>query len=46
MVLIDTWWNVNVDASGSPSFTSRVLIDTWWNVNSNSAPQEPEEEKF
>ena len=27
-------------------FTDSVLIDTWWNVNSNSAPQEPEEEKF
>ena len=32
-VLIDTWWNVNVDVSGIVMIVSFVLIDTWWNVN-------------
>ena len=33
LVLIDTWWNVNllnVTLTGLPEW---VLIDTWWNVN-------------
>ena len=33
VVLIDTWWNVNVYLY-DPFLTSyTVLIDTWWNVN-------------
>ena len=33
LVLIDTWWNVNVIAPTGISSTDKVLIDTWWNVN-------------
>ena len=32
-VLIDTWWNVNVDYDGLVLRVEQVLIDTWWNVN-------------
>ena len=33
MVLIDTWWNVNVAHCPDRHMISIVLIDTWWNVN-------------
>ena len=33
MVLIDTWWNVNVIEDINVFKISNVLIDTWWNVN-------------
>ena len=33
VVLIDTWWNVNVDYDGMVLRVEQVLIDTWWNVN-------------
>ena len=33
MVLIDTWWNVNIARSSYINATTLVLIDTWWNVN-------------
>ena len=33
IVLIDTWWNVNVVGAGIAIFRKFVLIDTWWNVN-------------
>ena len=33
VVLIDTWWNVNVSFIFSSSKSPTVLIDTWWNVN-------------
>ena len=33
LVLIDTWWNVNVDYDGLVLRVEQVLIDTWWNVN-------------
>ena len=33
LVLIDTWWNVNVDSVLCNCLCSVVLIDTWWNVN-------------
>ena len=33
LVLIDTWWNVNVGAVGLCYISGVVLIDTWWNVN-------------
>ena len=32
-VLIDTWWNVNLDAEYKIFIVDEVLIDTWWNVN-------------
>ena len=32
-VLIDTWWNVNVNYANETLYTDTVLIDTWWNVN-------------
>ena len=32
-VLIDTWWNVNLDISIFEEKCNTVLIDTWWNVN-------------
>ena len=32
-VLIDTWWNVNINFSGKMAQMTSVLIDTWWNVN-------------
>ena len=32
-VLIDTWWNVNINIETPPEWLSEVLIDTWWNVN-------------
>ena len=32
-VLIDTWWNVNVDIIRNGKKGDKVLIDTWWNVN-------------
>ena len=34
-VLIDTWWNVNLQKPCSPLLVKCVLIDTWWNVNIN-----------
>ena len=33
IVLIDTWWNVNVRDEIVFDFQNQVLIDTWWNVN-------------
>ena len=33
IVLIDTWWNVNLFVLRLPAFALQVLIDTWWNVN-------------
>ena len=33
MVLIDTWWNVNLVEKIGKVVTDIVLIDTWWNVN-------------
>ena len=33
LVLIDTWWNVNINFSGKMAQMTTVLIDTWWNVN-------------
>ena len=35
LVLIDTWWNVNILTPQSFGEEQLVLIDTWWNVNSN-----------
>ena len=35
-VLIDTWWNVNINFSGKMAQMTTVLIDTWWNVNENT----------
>ena len=32
-VLIDTWWNVNINNYDSHKMSKMVLIDTWWNVN-------------
>ena len=32
-VLIDTWWNVNINNYDSHRKSTMVLIDTWWNVN-------------
>ena len=32
-VLIDTWWNVNINVEEPPEWLVSVLIDTWWNVN-------------
>ena len=33
LVLIDTWWNVNVLRVSYFDLQEFVLIDTWWNVN-------------
>ena len=33
IVLIDTWWNVNLYLPTLPQPLTAVLIDTWWNVN-------------
>ena len=33
LVLIDTWWNVNVHRVQPLQRSGAVLIDTWWNVN-------------
>ncbi|EDO58930.1 hypothetical protein CLOL250_00472 [Clostridium sp. L2-50] len=33
LVLIDTWWNVNLMELTGYLMNIRVLIDTWWNVN-------------
>ena len=33
MVLIDTWWNVNVIPKTFAKIFDEVLVDTWWNVN-------------
>ena len=33
LVLIDTWWNVNILTPQSFGEEQLVLIDTWWNVN-------------
>ena len=33
IVLIDTWWNVNVTCGKNSPLMETVLIDTWWNVN-------------
>ena len=36
VVLIDTWWNVNLlFHHRNNSLLFLVLIDTWWNVNIN-----------
>ena len=35
LVLIDTWWNVNILTPQSFGEEQLVLIDTWWNVNTN-----------
>ena len=35
-VLIDTWWNVNMEWSSVTGAVTNVLIDTWWNVNTES----------
>ena len=32
-VLIDTWWNVNLNRCHLHVGIDGVLIDTWWNVN-------------
>ena len=32
-VLIDTWWNVNLNILSIIIIFFIVLIDTWWNVN-------------
>ena len=32
-VLIDTWWNVNLNEKEMNQAFDGVLIDTWWNVN-------------
>ena len=32
-VLIDTWWNVNINVHINCFIFILVLIDTWWNVN-------------
>ena len=32
-VLIDTWWNVNLNMNIQYRHLLDVLIDTWWNVN-------------
>ena len=36
LVLIDTWWNVNILTPQSFGEEQLVLIDTWWNVNINN----------
>ena len=36
IVLIDTWWNVNIRAPLQFNNSRKVLIDTWWNVNMDS----------
>ena len=33
VVLIDTWWNVNIAVMSVAVTRIIVLIDTWWNVN-------------
>ena len=33
VVLIDTWWNVNLLNVTLTELPEWVLIDTWWNVN-------------
>ena len=33
LVLIDTWWNVNIVFIKFLECDKQVLIDTWWNVN-------------
>ena len=33
LVLIDTWWNVNLLNVTLTELPEWVLIDTWWNVN-------------
>ena len=33
VVLIDTWWNVNIIFKAKYIAKVTVLIDTWWNVN-------------
>ena len=35
-VLIDTWWNVNINDAPFLIALFVVLIDTWWNVNINT----------
>ena len=34
-VLIDTWWNVNIQKRKNLKQMVLVLIDTWWNVNTS-----------
>ena len=38
LVLIDTWWNVNLIDLKMVGGQAMVLIDTWWNVNENKIP--------
>ena len=33
LVIIDTWWNVNLGAITIEETKAPALIDTWWNVN-------------
>ena len=35
IVLIDTWWNVNLRKWAKDRVENPVLIDTWWNVNAS-----------
>ena len=37
LVLIDTWWNVNIKFTEHYIDEKLVLIDTWWNVNNDNA---------
>ena len=37
LVLIDTWWNVNLKCYTFRAGSRQVLIDTWWNVNTFSS---------
>ena len=33
MVLIETYWNVNLEVQELFGYDSNVLIETYWNVN-------------
>ncbi len=33
MVLIETYWNVNIPDYSNPKMLRSVLIETYWNVN-------------
>ena len=33
LVLIETYWNVNVGPAGAKGEQGEVLIETYWNVN-------------
>ena len=45
-VLIDTWWNVNLEEERWKSTGVTVLIDTWWNVNRSAGGFGIEENGF